>query len=369
MTILYFVLWFGVAAVLFAALSAAQYPIRKHRDIPLRVVVIIAKLLLGAAAAYFIMAVDLPFAYHAGFVLAALYAVLLADAAGDILTLPYLIIKRKSKQNRNRMQIIVCAACAVVFIIFGTVNMQTVTANRFNYTSDKLTNTYRFVFISDLHAGSSQSMDTVGSTIRGIADENADFVLLGGDIVDEYTTKEEMKYVFSLFKEIKAPVYFIYGNHDRQPAGNLIGERTFSDKELEDTILSNGITILKDEWIPISDELVLFGRESYDCVERKALSAIPARPDNAFVLQADHSPYLYDDITESGADLQMSGHTHAGQLFPLRLIYGLAGYDAYGFFRHGNTDVYISSGAGGWRFPVRTEAGCRYEVVTLQPEQ
>ena len=44
----------------------------------------------------------------------------------------------------------------------------------------------------------------------------------------------------------------------------------------------------------------------------------------------------------------------------------IAGYDAYGSFQHGNTDVYASSGAGGWSFPFRTEAGCHYEVITLE---
>ncbi len=50
----------------------------------------------------------------------------------------------------------------------------------------------------------------------------------------------------------------------------------------------------------------------------------------------------------------------------MQIIYRIAGYDAYGSFRHGNTDVYVSSGAGGWSFPFRTEAGCHYEVITLE---
>ena len=57
--------------------------------------------------------------------------------------------------------------------------------------------------------------------------------------------------------------------------------------------------------------------------------------------------------------------------YPLRKrrmqgVYRLAGYDAYGFFRHGDTDLYVSAGASGWSFPFRTEAGCHYEVITLE---
>ena len=87
---------------------------------------------------------------------------------------------------------------------------------------------------------------------------------------------------------------------------------------------------------------------------------------NAYVLMVDHAPYVTQDIIDSGADLQLSGHAHAGQLFPLQGVYRLAGYDAYGFFRHGDTDLYVSAGASGWSFPFRTEAGCHYEVITLE---
>ena len=265
------------------------------------------------------------------------------------------------------MQIIISAACTIVYLVYGTVNMQMVSANRFTIASDKLSHSYRCVFVSDLHVGSSQSMNTVEATVRKIKEEHADFVLLGGDIVDEYSTKEEMQEVFSLLGSIEAPVWFIYGNHDRQPTNEAVGGRTFSEEELESAILGNGIKILKDEWFSFSDDLVLFGREDASREERKSLSTISKRPDNAFILIIDHSPYVTQDIIGSGTDLQLSGHSHAGQLFPLQWVYRLAGYDAYGFFRHGDTDLYVSAGASGWSFPFRTEAGCHYEVITLEP--
>jgi len=79
--------------------------------------------------------------------------------------------------------------------------------------------------------------------------------------------------------------------------------------------------------------------------------------------------YAPEDTAASGADLQLSGHTHAGQLFPLRLIYNLTGYDAYGFYQHGDTTTYVSAGASGWNFPFRTEAQCQYDVIEFQPEK
>ena len=369
MTVAGYLLWIGTAILWFTAISAAQYPLRKRCGIPVRVILIFAKLISAIMIAYLIVATDSAFAYRSGYYLAPLYAVLFADAVGDIVTLPFVIKKRKVKRNQNRLQITVCAVCAAIYLAFGTVNMQVVSANRFTVASDKLARSYRCVFVSDLHVGSSQSMDTTKATIRKIDEENADLVLLGGDIVDEYSTKEEMKEVFALLGAIKAPVYFIYGNHDRQPTNEAVGGRSFTDEELESAILGSGIRILKDEWISFSDDLVLFGREDESREDRMPLSAVPKRPDRAFVLSVDHSPYNTQDVIDSGADLQLSGHAHAGQLFPLQWLYRSAGYDAYGFFRYGDTDLYVSSGAGGWRFPLRTEAGCHYEVITLEPTE
>ena len=252
------------------------------------------------------------------------------------------------------------------FFLYGTINMQTVTAERTELSSDKLSSSYRFAFVADLHFGSSQSMRTTAATIASIAAEDVDFVILGGDIVDIYTTREEMEETFALFGAMDAPVYFIYGNHDRQLDGES-SARTFTEGELEQAMRANGIEILRDEWVRFSDELVIFGREDYSMETRRDIAGIEPRPSGAFVLLADHSPYETDDIVASGADLQLSGHTHAGQLFPLQWVYRLAGYDAYGFFRHGETLLYVSSGASGWAFPFRTEEGCHYELVTLSP--
>ena len=87
------------------------------------------------------------------------------------------------------------------------------------------------------------------------------------------------------------------------------------------------------------------------------------------MLLVDHSPYQTEEIEQSHADLQLSGHSHAGQLFPLQMIYNLTGYDAYGEYHHGETVLYVTSGASGWCIPFRTEEGCHYEMITLAPEK
>ena len=82
------------------------------------------------------------------------------------------------------------------------------------------------------------------------------------------------------------------------------GDVTFTDAELESALLANGITVLRDEWVSVADDLVIFGREDAAGDSRKPLSDIADRPEGAFVLSVDHSPYDTKDIIESCADLQ-----------------------------------------------------------------
>ena len=364
-----YIIWLVMNLGWFAVISLLQYPVRKRRMIPLRIVLIVAKFLVGSAMAYTCMVTNIGYSFWGSYLMASLYVALLGDVAGDIISFPF-VLKNKEK-SPNGLQMTLCAVCAWLYLIYGTVNMQTVTANEFTITSDKLDRSHTVVFLSDLHVGSSQSFNTVKKTVRKVEAAKPEMVLLGGDIVDEYTTKEEMENVFALFGGLDAPVYYAYGNHDRQPFQHACGGYRYTPDELDAALEANGIIALKDEWVQAADDIVVIGRE--DCLhakeDRKDWDEIPAYPKDDFVLVLDHSPYQTEDIIKSGADLQLSGHTHAAQLFPFNWVYILFGYDSYGFYHHGDTTLYVSSGASGWCFPFRSEKGCHYEVITLTPEQ
>lgn len=196
--------------------------------------------------------------------------------------------------------------------------------------------------------------------------ENPEMLLLGGDITDEFTTKEDMEYIYVQIGSLGIPTYFTYGNHDRQNhIDDVGGGRTYSDSELESAVLSSGIHILCDDYVDLGD-LVILGREDYDCDKRLAVENLQARPDDKYVINLDHSPYLNEDIAATGADLQLSGHVHAGQLFPLRWMYPLAVDHICDDYRAGDTDLYVTSGFSDWCFPLRSESHCHYEVIELK---
>lgn len=361
-----YLLWAFCCLLAIVVVNAIQLPVRKHCGYAVRTLILVLKAVAIVGIAYSIVASQSWAAWRAGLAFAATYAALLGDAASDILTIPF--VSRRKENRYIKLHMIVSAVCALLIVVFGTINMQTVLPEPFTRQSDKLHNTYKAVFLADMHVGSSQSMATTEKTIKKAFAEEPDLILLGGDISDELSTKEEMQKTYELFGESKVPVYFIYGNHDRQTENARVGGRTYTDEDLSAALEKNGIHVLEDEWVEIGDDLILMGRDDVSTgVDREDLAKIPKRPEGKYVLLLDHSPFETKDTEASGADLQLSGHTHAGQLFPLKTFYDLLGYDVYGSYFHGDTETYVNPGTSGWYYPLRTEVGCRYNVITLEP--
>ena len=295
--------------------------------------------------------------------LALIYTAFLADAATELI---FLIIRLFRKRSADKLiRLFAGMAVTLGYLAYMVVNSQVVSPNVHTYTSDKLTRDHKIIYISDLHYGHTQIKENVEQTLDQIKSENPEMLLLGGDITDEYTSREDMEYIYKKLGSLDIPTYYTYGNHDRQNHSSGVGGRTYSDTELENAITSNGITVLNDEYITI-DDLVILGREDYDCDKRLEVEELPARPDGKYVINLDHSPYQYEDIKKTKADLQLSGHVHAAQLFPLKSVYLLAVDNIYGDYHTGDTDIYVSSGISGWCFPLRSEAHCNYEVINLK---
>ena len=298
-------------------------------------------------------------------VMMAAYAALFADACADIILA--VIRKAAKKEKKTAVSVIAGLLAGIAFFVFGVVNMETVRPVYHTYTSQKLTAEHRAVFAADMHVGSAQPFSVTEKTIEAMKNENPDFIILGGDITDDYTTAEEMRETFRLFAETGIPVYYIYGNHDRQGHAEYANGRQYTPEELADTLDEYGITALSDEFAVISEDLVLLGREDIsEGNARKSMDELENPAKDAYLLVADHQPAEFKKNAGAGADLQLSGHTHAGQLFPLKLFYKLIGY-VYGDYEYEGAVMNVSSGACGWRMPIRTDSGCHFEVVTMMP--
>ncbi|MBR1452957.1 MAG: metallophosphoesterase, partial [Candidatus Methanomethylophilaceae archaeon] len=64
---------------------------------------------------------------------------------------------------------------------------------------------------------------------RQVNESKAEFLILGGDTTDELTSYDDMIETFEILSTVKIPVYYVYGNHDRQQSADYVGGRTYTD--------------------------------------------------------------------------------------------------------------------------------------------
>ena len=361
-------IWILLPLIIEAVFTFIRIRFSNHLHPKIPFILILIKAILFVVVAFVTISIDNVFTVRTTYLFGALYIVILSDTIANIIMRIINIFYKN-----NKLVIYNIFACIVMIIIFayGTINSQTIKPNYLTFDSHKIKKDHTFVFMSDIHYPTAQFKSSVKSALDEIKKLNPEFVLLGGDITDEFTTYEDMKEIYESIGALQIPTFYIYGNHDRQNKAYKIGRKRFDVNELEKVIKDNGITILKDEWQQVSEDLIIVGREDVsEKQSRKEVRDIKNWPKNAYVICVDHSPYQKEDMMETGADLQLSGHTHAGQLFPLKTIYKPAVKYVYGKYLINNSPynkyLYVSSGFSGWVLPFRNEEHCNYEVVNLK---
>ncbi len=255
-----------------------------------------------------------------------------------------------------------------VIMIYGSANMNRVIKTEYNLKSDKLSRDYKIALIADTHYGTIQDGQLLKDKIGEINAQKPDLVVLAGDIVEEGTSREMMHEVFEVLGGLESTygTYFIFGNHDPQ---NYSDHPSYTKKDLIKTIRSQGITILRDQWVNLGQDLTLAGRKDagWNNSDRRFSSArlLAGTDKSRYLIVADHQPLEAEENAGQGVDLQLSGHTHAGQIFPIGVINTLRGDLNYGDFHFGDLTAIVTSGFTGWGFSFRTQAHCEYVMINL----
>ncbi len=218
------------------------------------------------------------------------------------------------------------------------------------------------VMLSDVHLGTIVCNSHFIRIVEKINSLEPDVVLFAGDLLDEDVEPVIRQNLGETLTTIKSKygVYGITGNHE------YIGGVEESCKYLSD----NGVVMVRDSAVKIADAFILVGREDisirqFNGRQRKQLSDLIKDVDKSLpIIMMDHQPHRLTDAIENGIDLQLSGHTHNGQLWPLNYI-AKAVYDvSWGYKQIERTHFYISSGVGTWGPPMRS--GNYPEIVNLK---
>ena len=219
-------------------------------------------------------------------------------------------------------------------------------------------NNLKIVLISDLHLGYGILNDELESWLPLLNKEKADIVLIAGDVIDNFVKPLEEEKMYKTLRKINAKqgVYMALGNHEY-----IIN----IDKSI-DFIKKSNITLLRDTAVLIDDSFYLVGREDYSRKYRKRLSALLEDIDKTKpIIVIDHQPIRLKEARINGVDLQVSGHTHDGQVFPINWVAKWIFKKSYGFLKHDETNYFITSGLGLWGGKFRIGTQSEYVVINL----
>ena len=217
--------------------------------------------------------------------------------------------------------------------------------------------TVRIVMASDLHLGVTIDKKRLDKFVHLINEQQPDIVLFAGDVVDRRMEPLVQQRMDEELSRIQAPlgVYTISGNHE-YISGVPDQVKLFMEKA--------GVVFLRDTVCLVDSSFYLIGRDDHTNKQRKQLSELVGElNDNLPRILLDHQPYNLSEAEQNNINLQLSGHTHAGQFFPINLIVKRLFELPYGYKKKGNTHYFVSSGLGIWGPPFRI--GTQSELVVI----
>ncbi len=253
-------------------------------------------------------------------------------------------------------------ALALLAGIYGLLNARWIRVRRIPVILPGLPESWRGrsgVLLSDLHLGHVNGQQFTRRIVDLAASLNPDIVFIPGDLFDG--SKVDPNYLAAPFTDLTPPlgIFFATGNHDEFGGMRLYAE----------AMKGAGIRVLTNERVTV-DGLHIVGvtfANSTDPISLRA-SLEGLRPDSGEAsILLNHMPSRLPIVEQAGVSLQLSGHTHGGQMFPFNwMTRRVFGRFTYGLQQFGALQVYTSSGAGTWGPPMRV--GTHPEIVLLEFE-
>ncbi|MCB8817012.1 metallophosphoesterase [Desulfosporosinus shakirovi] len=218
------------------------------------------------------------------------------------------------------------------------------------------------VMVSDIHLGTIVHNDQLKKLVNQVNDLKPDLILFAGDVFDEDIESKNKQQISDTFRMLRASygAFAVLGNHEY-----IGGNADEAIKYLSEA----GVKVLRDTSQEIAGSFYLIGRDDlsgarFNGAKRQDLATImqgvnPSLP----ILLMDHQPSHLEEPVEQGVDLQVSGHTHNGQMFPIQFITQRVFEQDWGYLRKGDFQLIVSSGYGTWGPPIRI--GNNPEIVDI----
>jgi len=221
---------------------------------------------------------------------------------------------------------------------------------------------YRIVQLSDIHVGPTIGRAFVADLVARVNTLEPDCIVITGDLVDGSVA--ELGSLAAPLGALRAKdgVFFVTGNHEYYSGVD----------EWLAFLRAQGIRVLRNERVPVGpldlagvDDWSAkgFGKGHGQDLPRALEGRDPSRP----VVLLAHQPQTIAEAASLGVDLQLSGHTHGGQMYPWRYVVALVTPYVAGLYQHKSAALYVSCGTGYWGPPMRVGAPAEITHLELVP--
>ncbi|HSO85127.1 MAG TPA: metallophosphoesterase [Draconibacterium sp.] len=281
----------------------------------------------------------------------------------DLFLLLNLLLKMVSVKTRKSFIYRFYSLSALIFlsvtvVIGGVINLNTIRISKYKITLPKKSSdidNLRVAFVSDIHIEQNLNLGFLEQFVCKVNAYQPDILLYGGDIVEGDSEDETSEAMESILKKIqtKYGTFGVVGNHE-----------FYGGQEQGVFFRKANITLLNDTIVSIDNAFYLAGRVDQHFRNRKSIEEILQNNSADLpIILMDHRPTQLQEVSQTAVNVQFSGHTHNGQLFPINYIIHRMYELSWGYKKIRETHFFVSSGLRLWGPPVKTAGKSEIMVV------
>lgn len=283
----------------------------------------------------------------------------------DLFLLFNILFRLVSKEVRRTFlfrfyTLLVIIVLSAAVVAGGVINLNTIRVSRYRIAVPKGNsplNGLRVTFVADFHIQQKTNPHFVEQFVRKANALKPDIMLYGGDIVEGRDENRISEVILSALRKVqtKYGAFGVPGNHESYGSR---GDGTFYEKA--------HITLLQDTLLDIDGSFYLAGRNDERDRQRKSANEIlQNNPGGLPIILLDHRPTRLQEVSRTPVNVQFSGHTHNGQLFPINFYINSLYELSWGYKKIRNTHFFVTSGLRLWGPPVKTSGKSEIMLVDI----